>query len=314
MSYNLVYSAFAYYTLLINGHKPSAAYNGTYTYHDIECLACPYGGRCSQTITSVPNFWGYVQRERIRFQHCPKDYCCSSTYCQGYDTCAAHRTGTLCGVCGPGYSEALFSASCLPDEKCDVTMLFPLVVGTGLLYGLFLLYQKDIRDFIFQRSVGLGDISIPCLSGRGGAGGIEGGSIKMRNRARSSTRSSGRRSGRGRGCSVPVGESEMFTDSGLQTYEITELDEAASKRYTQRGATHANNNHDERHHQRSSSTSSSTSGVHVDTSPTPVVDTGASFLIIISYYFQDAQLLHLKTVFASADNRSKNMLKQVNNN
>ena len=162
MNYSLVYSAFSYYTLLINGETPSAAYNGSYTYHDIECLQCPYGGRCRQTITAVPNFWGYVQENRIKFQHCPKDYCCSSTFCESYSKCAEFRTGRLCGVCGPGYSEALFSARCLPDGQCNVTWLWPLVIASGLLYALFLLFQKDIRDFIFLQPVHLRDIALPC--------------------------------------------------------------------------------------------------------------------------------------------------------
>ena len=43
----------------------------------------------------------------------------------------------------------------------------------------------------------------------------------------------------------------------------------------------------------------------------PVVDTGASFLIILFYYFQDAQLLHIKTVFAEEDNKTREMFKEI---
>ena len=48
LNYSLTYSAFAYFTLLINGQQPEVAYSGSYHYHDIECLECPYGARCQQ--------------------------------------------------------------------------------------------------------------------------------------------------------------------------------------------------------------------------------------------------------------------------
>ena len=273
MNYSLVYSAFSYYTLLINGEKPSAAYNGTYTYHDIECLQCPYGGRCRQTITAVPNFWGYVQENRIKFQHCPKDYCCSSTFCESYSKCADFRVGRLCGVCGPGYSEALFSARCLPDGQCDVTWLWPLVVASGLLYALFLLFQKDIRDFIFLQPVHLSDIALPCW----------------------------------RRCERPACSIAVATDEASNSLkENTELESLPSNGGVD-GFDHAQQ--ENRNNNKSAPTNDAAA---VSSAPTrPPVDTGASFLIIISYYFQDAQLLHLKTVFTSSENRSKNMLKEI---
>ena len=275
MNYSLVYSEFAYYTLLINGQKPSAAYNGTYTYHDIECLQCPYGGRCRQTITAVPNFWGYVQGNRIKFQHCPKDYCCSSTFCRSYNNCADSRIGRLCGVCGPGFSEALFSARCLPDGECDVTWLWPLIVASGLLYATLLLFQKDIRDFVFLQPIHLRDIAMPCW--------------------RRYDRPPCNNAVAGEGVANSLKENTEL-ESLPRNGDVEQFDQVAN-------------------HRRRSSTTKKTSIAPTTTTTTtttrPPVDTGASFLIIISYYFQDAQLLHLKTVFTSSENRSKNMLKQV---
>ena len=48
LNYSLTYSSFAYFTLLIDGKQPEVAYSGSYHYHDIECLECPYGARCQQ--------------------------------------------------------------------------------------------------------------------------------------------------------------------------------------------------------------------------------------------------------------------------
>ena len=56
----------------------------------------------------MPNFWGYVVGTTVKFQHCPKGYCCSTTNCKGYNRCAMYRGGRLCGKCIEGYSEVRF--------------------------------------------------------------------------------------------------------------------------------------------------------------------------------------------------------------
>ena len=57
LNYSLTYSSFAYFTLLINGQQPEVAYSGSYIYHDIECLECPYGARCQQVRQYPINFF-----------------------------------------------------------------------------------------------------------------------------------------------------------------------------------------------------------------------------------------------------------------
>lgn len=269
LNFSLVYSTFAYYTLLINGEKPEAAYSGTYLYHDIECMQCPYGGRCQQGIRAVPNFWGYIRESQVRFQHCPKGYCCASTGCNGFDICAKFRSGILCGECIPGFSEALFSARCVPDEECDPTWLWPVALSSGMLYALFLFFQKDLRDLMFFKGVTVKEIPWPWRRKFHGNNLIS--SDQMRR---------------------PFHAAELETlrqDTDVEPDEATEK----FKRY---------NNNEKQEKARAAEDAAASSAA---------VDTGAGFLIIMFYYFQDAQLLHITTVFASADNKSKSMLKEI---
>ena len=261
LNFSLVYTSFSYFTLLINGTQPSAAYNGTYTYHDIQCLECPYGARCQNGITAVPNFWGYKRGvSRVEFQHCPRGYCCSSTQCPDYNTCATHRTGTLCGRCEDDYSEALFSSQCVPNNNCSSTWLWPLALISGLMYFLFLLFQKDIRDLIFASTMSWKEL--PCC--------------------KKTVSYDGNNMG-----------DDTLTNPLQQDNECDALDNEPESNGVKR-----NNN-----------IKALESDEEDDSKPPP--DTGASFLIILFYYFQDAQLLHIHTVFALAEGHNKSMIKTI---
>ncbi len=96
------------------------------------------------------------ERRSARFQHCPKGYCCLTPRCPAIDTCAAHRHGRLCGRCVPGYSEALFTPSCVPNEKCGPIWLIPFYIGLGITYTLFLLFQTDLKQFLFSEPIKCG--------------------------------------------------------------------------------------------------------------------------------------------------------------
>ena len=140
-----------YFTLMINGESPNSQFQGNYIYKDIHCKECPYGGLCDFNIRALPNFWGYRHDGGIKFQVCPRGYCCSKQHCESYDTCADNRCGTLCSSCIPGYSEALFSSMCVPDNECGVIWIWPFFLSLGFLYAMFLLFQKDVRTFIFSQ-------------------------------------------------------------------------------------------------------------------------------------------------------------------
>ena len=69
------------------------------------------------------------------------------------NTCMPNRYGRLCGRCQAGYTEALFSAVCVTDEQCGPTWLVPLALAFGLFYALFLLFQPDLKQFLFSPTV-----------------------------------------------------------------------------------------------------------------------------------------------------------------
>ena len=136
----------------------------SFNYGNITCRNCPYGGDCENSITAVANFWGYSHGDAVSFQHCPPDYCCSTTNCLTINACADNRQGRLCGQCESGYSEATFSPNCVPDETCHGNLwIYPFTVAVGLLYGFFLVFQKDIRDFIFVGGEGWKKYFLCCL-------------------------------------------------------------------------------------------------------------------------------------------------------
>ncbi|KAK2179315.1 hypothetical protein NP493_499g02012 [Ridgeia piscesae] len=98
------------------------------------------------------NFWGYKHGTSMRFQHCPNGYCVTAAKPKpsSVNTCMPNRAGRLCGRCQPGYSEALFSAVCVPDSQCGPSWLLPLALAFGLFYALFLLFQPDLKQFLFS--------------------------------------------------------------------------------------------------------------------------------------------------------------------
>ena len=96
------------------------------------------------------------QKRSAKFQHCPKGYCCLTPRCPATDTCATNRHGRLCGRCRPGYSEALFTPSCVLNEKCGPVWLIPFSVSVGLAYTLFLLFQTDLKQFLFSEPIRCG--------------------------------------------------------------------------------------------------------------------------------------------------------------
>ena len=122
---------------------------------DIDCKPCPYGGKCETRLQSTPNFWGYVDGVDVKFHVCPDGYCCEQQPCKSYDSCAEHRTGTLCANCVDGYTEALYSTKCVANEQCGHSWIWLFAAGSGIMFVVLLIFQQDIRNFIF---------TIPTLS------------------------------------------------------------------------------------------------------------------------------------------------------
>mgnify|MGYP002803875948 CR=1 FL=1 len=128
-----------------------------YSSHSVECLLCPFGGRCVKGLQVLPNFWGYkIQMDppTIQFSRCPVGYCCQPTSsqksCFSYNTCKSGRHGRLCGACKPGYSETLFTTSCRKSEKCKDYWFWPIAVIFVLSFSIYLIIQPDIPGFLYR--------------------------------------------------------------------------------------------------------------------------------------------------------------------
>ena len=121
---------------------------------EFQCHQCPWGGVCNGSITAKPNYWGLIDGNRIYFFRCPNSYYCSKEPCNNTNECASHRSGTLCGRCEDGFSKAIFSVECIENSTCEDSWVIPFSFLLATLYGTFLLFQKDIRDFLLGKPIG----------------------------------------------------------------------------------------------------------------------------------------------------------------
>ena len=356
LNYSLRYQNDAYFTLLNNGQTPAPAYSGSYSYHDIVCHVCPYGGKCLQGITAVPNFWGYTVGSRVRFQRCQKGYCCSSADCRGYNGCTRHRTGVLCGECAANYSEAMFTADCVQDSLCVPFVGWPVMLTSGVLYFVFLLFQKNIRELMFTNMVLLQVyhyVSV-CVKKRSSV--TRDADTTTTTEAASAAMASATT---GRIESPPPAgngwEPTQYSDStpALRKYHplsngSNEVDRPEDKNDDDDDddddKAEAEWNEKDGTVRKIVNTSSFEIGggggaggdemmLRIVVSPpsqphlqhpppqqqqeqqqpparSSASDMGVSFLIIVFFYFQDAQLLHIKTVFASAENKNVAMFRE----
>lgn len=307
LNYSIVFTAVSYHTLLVNGQRPQQDFSGSHEHHDIACLQCPYGGKCQQGISALPNFWGYISNRRVRFQRCPGRYCCSSSECKGFNRCARHRAGTLCGHCEPGHSEALFSPDCVLDTECDPTWLFPVMLSSGVIYFLFLLYQKDIRFLMFQNNDVIREFYCSC---------------RWPTRKRLVNKN----------CDQKCFENNAPTfdrSIELQTFGFlprSDFSEAAirlslGEQYHTKisGGPPSDEpadvllcyDDDAQPSVASNSTVVLPPAVGNSTPGPPPTDSSASFLIIVFFYFQDAQLLHINTALSSRENKAIAMFKEI---
>ena len=259
LNYTMVFNEFSYFTLLINNSVPKPEYTGKYIHHIIQCEDCPYGGHCVEGITAVANFWGYEQNKTVRFQHCPKGYCCSTPECGSIDSCSTHRHGLLCGRCKPGFSEALFSPDCVPNSKCGPSWLYPFGFSIGLTYALFLLLQTDLKEFLFT-----GPLTFSAF-------------CKCFHRTKKSPYMNGK---------VSLDIKADGSDSKFIPHSSSNSSDEIIKDGNAEGTENSEDPNDHR-------------------------AVGSGLLIILFYYFQDALLLHVKTVYVNAESKTQQLVKTI---
>ena len=80
---------------------------------------------------------------------CPCGYCCAGPDCQEYNSCAKNRGSVLCGNCIKGYSETLFSPHCIPNSECSLLPFLLMLFGFGITYVVVFIFQKDLKEFLF---------------------------------------------------------------------------------------------------------------------------------------------------------------------
>ncbi len=247
------------------------------------CQPCPYGGLCpAGKVLPKPNMWGQVEGMKIKMYLCPGGYCCSNNEnCLKYDTCAPNRTSVLCGHCNEGYSEALFSPNCIPNDKCSLSSFLIMLFGFGITYVVVFLFQKDFKDFLFgplkrkhKRSNQNQKTSLTLSVSVVEEGGPSGGFTSLASESPSGT--DGQVAKLDEGHDNGVVESPMVngkqsdppvTDSVEETTAPEETEEAAAK-----------------------------DGI---------------FLILLFYYFQDAAVVYINTVYLNRDGSTEGSLKEI---
>ncbi len=119
------------------------------------CKNCPYGALCSgNNVLPRPNYWGYWYEKELIFQQCPTGYCCDGSQnapCKSFNFCANNRSGDLCGMCQEGFSVAILTGLCLPNNVCGSNHWFwVLAVLAPLGYALWYILKDDILSLIWS--------------------------------------------------------------------------------------------------------------------------------------------------------------------
>ena len=119
------------------------------------CKPCPQGGICNTGggVIAAPGFWGTASLggdPTVTFYRCPAEYCCdgSATPCTQPDSCSGNRSGTLCGECSPGHTQALGSSACQRTPECglrDAVWFVPLSVAAAWAYATYARHAPDGR-------------------------------------------------------------------------------------------------------------------------------------------------------------------------
>ena len=131
-----------------NKHYINSLYNMTINKSTVHCKVCPLGANCTGSIKALPKYWGYKNSldDSVTMIRCPNEYCCKGNdTCNEINSCNKNRTGSICGKCQNGLSEALFSTDCIPDDTCMGTIVILYYTICVTIYILFLTTYKDLQ-------------------------------------------------------------------------------------------------------------------------------------------------------------------------
>ena len=118
-----------------------------------QCLPCPFGANCSQSILAKPNFWGFKETSnplKLKFTMCPLGYCRppNKTDFTEYNGCEGYRSGELCGQCNESYTETLYSTNCRPSHECKDYWFWPVALVYVSLMALYFTFKPPIVPWI----------------------------------------------------------------------------------------------------------------------------------------------------------------------
>ena len=114
------------------------------------CLDCPVGAKCSASIKSKSNFYGYRTKEqKLKFLPCPRGFCCTGIQCNTIKSCIKNRADTLCGRCTESFAESFLSTDCIPIHCCRNFAIFWLIYFIyALTLATFIYYMRDLMSLI----------------------------------------------------------------------------------------------------------------------------------------------------------------------
>ncbi len=118
---------------------------------DGECYKCPSGGICNgHSVVSYPNYWGFVDKGRLKFVFCSEGFCCQLGACITYNGCNEGREGDLCTSCQSDFQLSIVSNNCIQKEQCAEGWLYGIMAVSGLVYVGFLLAKVEVINVLHQ--------------------------------------------------------------------------------------------------------------------------------------------------------------------
>lgn len=262
----------------------------TLTYQDFICHACPYGANCGNSLTSKVNFWGKNEGNNVYFYRCPAKMCCTHDQCTSFNQCSPNREGRLCGKCKNGYSEALFSSKCVSDESCTDSWLVTLIIVVGLIYAIFLLFQKDLKNYLLNGPLGVKSI------------------IHMKNQLTALWKKTDEMADRSEE-QKQEGQHDMEEPKHINDILVEDLEKKTDDK--------GNGNDIKMTNVPLQTDKNKTDNVEniIKIKPEGIVrtdfDEGGGFVVQLFYYFQDATLLHVETSYVTTDSGLSGTIKEI---
>ena len=119
-----------------------------------QCLPCPFGANCSQSIIAKPNFWGFEEQfapPEVKFIMFPLGYCrppSRSDLPAEFNGCQGNRSGELCGQCSDSYSETLYSTNCRPSKECNEYWFWPVALVYLMFMALYVTFKPPVMPWL----------------------------------------------------------------------------------------------------------------------------------------------------------------------